>query len=129
MKKILCYLFLAAAALAQPPVDYVYKAKVLAITDGDTAEVLVDLGFNVFSRQKLRLRDVYAAEKRAPNGAAHTAALAALMPVDSAVIVRTTKDSTDRYGRIVAELWHGTTNVNESMRVTIGAPQGTGVPK
>ncbi len=128
LKIILSILFFAfLPVFAQPPIDYVYKAKVAAISDGDTITVLVDLGFNVWTHRKLRLLDVYAAEKKTPNGPLHTEALTKLIPLDSQVIIKTTKDRTDRYGRIVAEVWNGKTNVNESMRAIIGSPQGTGV--
>jgi len=35
-----------------------YKAKVLRVIDGDTYEVLIDLGLHSFRREKIRLRDV-----------------------------------------------------------------------
>ncbi len=47
---------------------YTYKAVVLAIVDGDTFWAVLDLGFNMFSTQKLRLRGIDAPELNTPEG-------------------------------------------------------------
>lgn len=46
---------------------YFYDAKVLKISDGDTCDVLVDLGFNVFHKCKLRLDGINTPESRTKN--------------------------------------------------------------
>ena len=41
-----------------------YKAEVIKITDGDTLDVIVDLGFSVFTKVKLRLDGINTPESR-----------------------------------------------------------------
>ena len=41
---------------------YWYKAKVMRAVDGDTIEVEVDHGMNIFSREHLRIKDINAPE-------------------------------------------------------------------
>ena len=35
---------------------YNYKAKLVRVVDGDTADVMIDLGFNVWTKQRLRFK-------------------------------------------------------------------------
>ena len=37
---------------------YKYKAKLVRVVDGDTADVMIDLGFNVWTKQRLRFKGV-----------------------------------------------------------------------
>ena len=37
---------------------YVYSAKLERVIDGDTLEVVIDLGFNIFRKIKIRLKDI-----------------------------------------------------------------------
>lgn len=37
---------------------YVYRAKLERVIDGDTLEITIDLGFNIFRRIKIRLKDI-----------------------------------------------------------------------
>lgn len=46
---------------------YHYKAEVVDIVDGDTVDVIIDLGFNTFKKQRLRLKDIDAPENRTRN--------------------------------------------------------------
>jgi micrococcal nuclease len=43
---------------------YEYKAKVLKVLDGDTVDCMVDLGFNVWMKQRVRLSEIDAPEVR-----------------------------------------------------------------
>jgi len=47
---------------------YTYKAVVIEVVDGDTFWAVLDLGFNMFSTQKLRLRGIDAPELNTPEG-------------------------------------------------------------
>ena len=47
--------------------QYIRRGKVLRVLDGDTLEVELDLGYRVYSRQHIRLRDVNAPELRVGN--------------------------------------------------------------
>ena len=35
--------------------QYQYKAEVVRVVDGDTVDVLIDLGLNVFTKERIRL--------------------------------------------------------------------------
>lgn len=55
--------------------DYLYKAKVLKVVDGDTLDCEVDLGFRVTTRQRFRLHRIDTPEvrgERRPEGLATT---------------------------------------------------------
>lgn len=85
---------------------YDYHATVRRWVDGDTVDLLVDLGFTVQVRQRFRLLGVDTPEtnRKASReaGNAATAYAAGLAPVGSAVLVRSHK--TGKYGRWLAEV-------------------------
>ena len=43
---------------------YIYKAKVLKCVDGDTVDVLIDLGFDTFVKQRIRLAGINTPESK-----------------------------------------------------------------
>lgn len=84
---------------------YHYRAVVVAVTDGDTVVVDIDLGLRIWARkQVLRLEGVAAPETRTPEGREAKAWLAAELPVGTPVIVRTKKDRREKYGRWLASI-------------------------
>ena len=107
MKTFLLPLFLPAVALlASVPVD---AALVLSIGDGDTITVTEGSG-----RIKVRLACIDAPEtSQSPYGMQARRALQGLLPIGSQVTLRT--KATDRYGRSVAEVLKGSTNINQSL--------------
>ena len=46
---------------------YKYSAKLLRVVDGDTADAMIDLGFDVWIKQRLRFKGVDTWEKRTRN--------------------------------------------------------------
>jgi len=48
---------------------YEYKAKILRVVDGDTIELLVDMGMNRWSLEHIRFSDIDTAELRSSNAA------------------------------------------------------------
>ncbi len=80
-------------------------ATVLRVVDGDT----VVLGAGA-KQERVRLACVDAPESTQPLGAAATAALRLLLPVGTSVTLKA--QGKDRYGRVVAEVLRGRTNVN-----------------
>lgn len=114
--------------------DYTYRARVQSVVDGDTLWVVVDLGFNNFTRQKLRLRGIDCPElepsakisKKAlekdqlvlrAEGEARTTALKypgqaakrfvqSLLKPKDLVVIRTQKGD-DKYGRYLCDIWCG----------------------
>ena len=95
-------LWLGSPVLAQP-------ATVVSIGDGDTLRVR--LGDQVRS---VRLACIDAPERaKSPWGQQARAQLQALLPLGAAVEVRST--TSDRYGRLVAQLSRGGRNVNQAL--------------
>jgi micrococcal nuclease len=86
---------------------YEYRAKIIAVHDGDTCTAVIDLGFRIAFEMKLRLKGINAPEL---SGAAATAGaqsrdwLAGRVLNRSDVTVRTDKDRTEKYGRYLATL-------------------------
>jgi micrococcal nuclease len=104
---------------------YVYRAKVLRVIDGDTVEVMVDLGFHVFRQEKLRLFGINSPEIVGQTHAEGIAAKRAMMGLIAGfgvtetdtligaadiatgncnVVIRTRKDADDKYGRMLATI-------------------------
>lgn len=116
------------AQLAPADPAYVYRATVLKVVDGDTIDVGIDLGFDVTIKHRLRLKDVYAAEKAETNGKSHTDNLSKTLPIASQVLIKTEKNATDKYGRYVADVWLNSKHINQVQRDLIGQPSGKGLP-
>lgn len=87
---------------------YTYKAKVIRIIDGDTIEVILDLGLSISVTTKLRIADIDTPETYRPinerereHGEAATAFVSDLI-LNKDVIVKTAK--TGKYGRYIAHV-------------------------
>jgi micrococcal nuclease len=88
---------------------YIYKAELVRVVDGDTVELMIDLGFSQFTRQTMRLYGIDAPEMRTAEGKAAKAWLwNALQPLET-IYVQTiqlsTKAKRDKYGRFLAVLY------------------------
>ena len=100
---------------------YKYNAKLDRVVDGDTVDIDIDLGFDVWVRnQRIRLYKVDTPEKRTRNKTEKKAGLLAtekvtnLIPVGSTIVIKTHKDGKGKYGRILGELINEDgVNVNE----------------
>jgi len=98
-------LILAASLIATPT----GAASILSVGDGDTITVSEGSG-----RIKVRLACIDAPEtSQSPYGMEARRALQGLLPIGSQVTLRT--KATDRYGRSVAEVLKGSTNINQSL--------------
>lgn len=83
-----------------------YPATVRRVVDGDTLDLVIDVGFRMSSVQRVRLLDYNAPESRgveAQLGKRATLALEAMAPVGSSLIVETLKG--DAFGRWLARAW------------------------
>lgn len=88
-----------------------YAARVERVVDGDTLVVMIDLGFHVFTRTRVRLANVYVAE-----GASSAASYLRCLVEGKDVVIVTRRDRSDLYGRYVAVVTCGGVDVNASMR-------------
>lgn len=85
-------------ARVQKVSDYTYRAYIEKVIDGDTLWVNIDLGFNTFTRQKLRLNGIDAPELNTTAGARAKAFVQkALRGVETVTIVTSKSDKYDRY--------------------------------
>ena len=84
---------------------YTYKAEVKKVIDGDTLAVNIDLGFDTFARQKLRLRGIDTPEAGDSQGKkAKTFVQNALKGLEH-ILIRTS--TSDKYDRYLADVFYG----------------------
>jgi len=115
---------------------YEYRAKLVRVIDGDTVDLDVDLGFNQhIVPMRFRLTGINTPEKNAKTAEERNAALAAAavlkgMLADRELVVRTHRDSNDKYGRYLCVVFYQGVSVNDEL-VKLGhaAPyDGVGAP-
>jgi micrococcal nuclease len=88
---------------------YCYRAQVLHVVDGDTLDLMVSLGFDMNYKARFRLTGINTPESYGPTacdeGRAAKQFLIDTLPVGMAVMVKTTKDKKEKYGRFLAEVY------------------------
>ena len=89
---------------------YEYKAKITRVVDGDTVDLLIDVGFNIHIKERARLYGIDAPESRTRDLEEKKRGLAAkarlieiLESFGETIVVRTSIDK-GKYGRLLAEL-------------------------
>ncbi len=85
-----------------------YYAKVIKIVDGDTIDVMVDLGMGVHRKERLRFSRINAWEVRGEHkakGKLAKARVIELIPVGEKILIKTEKDKRGKYGRYLAEIF------------------------
>lgn len=83
---------------------YTYEAEVIRIIDGDTIEVIIDLGFKVFWKTKIRLAGIDAPEIDTVDGIVAYDALR-FMIASSKIKIVTQKDKQEKFGRYLATVY------------------------
>lgn len=84
--------------------EYLYRANVLSVIDGDTLDLDIDLGFGVYRRIRVRLAKIDAPEITSPKGRKTRDIVAAELMGAKTVCVKTVK--VDLHGRYVVHLFH-----------------------
>tara|TARA_R100000808_G_scaffold6135_5_gene18421 strand:+ start:4525 stop:5028 length:504 start_codon:yes stop_codon:yes gene_type:complete len=101
---------------------YEYKIKVTRVVDGDTIKVDLDMGFDHYQKDTIRLMGIDTPESRTSNlkekalGLASKQFLKQILAENKGdVILKTTKEGKGKFGRILGTLTIGSTgqNVNE----------------
>ena len=90
--------------------DYVYNARIVNVVDGDTVDMLVDLGFHTYIKDRFRLSDINTAELTSTDAAERKLAQEAKAwmanYLNKDVVIQSTKK--DKYGRYLARIYVGT---------------------
>jgi micrococcal nuclease len=90
---------------------FTYRAKVERVVDGDTVDLILDLGFDIHYSCRVRLLGVNAPESRTKDLKEKEKGLAAKAYVQDwfdghpEVYVQTYKDAKGKYGRILANIF------------------------
>ena len=103
---------------------YEYKVKVIDVIDGDTIDVVIDLGFDIFTNKRIRLAGIDCPESRTTDlnekrlGTEAKEYLKLLLVNASNVVVKTLPaDTYEKYGRVLGKLYIDSSviSVNELM--------------
>jgi micrococcal nuclease len=96
---------------------YLYKATVVRVVDGDTVDLEIDLGMNVFVKERIRLArintpETYGVKKDSEEYKAGMKAKERLeeLVLGKEIALETVKDKKGKYGRYLGELYTTDTN-------------------
>ena len=99
---------------------YEYNCKVKRVVDGDTVDVIIDLGFDIHFATRVRLYGMDTPESRTRNkdekvrGYMSKDFLEEWMEKDD-VIIRTRRDKKGKFGRVLGEMLVRGENINKLM--------------
>ena len=103
---------------------YEYKVKATDVIDGDTIDVVIDLGFDIFTNKRIRLAGIDCPESRTTDlhekklGTEAKVYLRELLGNATNVVVKTmATDTYEKYGRVLGRVYIGSSpiSVNEMM--------------
>ena len=101
---------------------YEYSCKVEKVVDGDTCDVIMDLGFDILYKSRVRLYGIDTPESRTRNkdekarGKMAAAYLEDAINNGNTVVIQTKlKDSRGKYGRVLGNVLVDDVNINEQM--------------
>lgn len=102
---------------------YEYTAKIGRVVDGDTIDLeWVDLGFSTFvHNMRIRINGIDAAEARTSNLTEKSWGIAAMNHLIEVfagvetVRLKTFKDKTGKYGRMLGTIWVNDVNINDAL--------------
>lgn len=99
---------------------YEYKIKeVVKVVDGDTIDIIIDLGFDLTKKERVRLAGIDTPESRTKDLEEKELGLEAKEFLERRIAdcenlwVSTEKDG--KYGRMLGTIWCGVININEEM--------------
>lgn len=92
---------------------WIYNAEVRKVVDGDTFDIIIDLGFDTLKKGRVRLYGVNTPESRTSNLEEKKMGLAAkeftdqwLSSAGNKVKIETIIDKNEKYGRVLARVWN-----------------------
>jgi micrococcal nuclease len=92
---------------------FTYNATLDRVIDGDTIDVMLDLGFKIYSKQRIRLARINAPEMKTAEGEEAKISLSRILPVGTELIISTKK--MDIYGRYIGEVTLNDINLNDRL--------------
>lgn len=112
MRKLLLVLILTFTLSARD-----YPAKVINVIDGDTIEVLIDLGLDTTKKERIRLLNVRAPETRTKDleekaKGLKVKAILSEKILNKEIILRTDNDKREKYGRLLGVILLQELNIN-----------------
>ena len=91
---------------------YQYKAKLVRVVDGDTVDAMIDCGFSIFKKKRIRLHGIDAPESRTRDKAEKKRGLAAKARLKELIkegknvfTIETSVDKKGKYGRLLGKLF------------------------
>ena len=91
---------------------YEYKCELIKVVDGDTIDVLIDVGFSTFRKERVRLYGINAPESRTRDLKEKEKGLAAkarlkqiLKEFGKKFIIKTEIDKKGKFGRILGQIF------------------------
>lgn len=88
---------------------YDYPAKILAVVDGDTLDIVRDAGCDILQPMRIRFSKINAPETSTPEGKVAKSWLTKLLTNPDGsykdIYVFTEKDKKEKYGRYLGEFW------------------------
>ena len=108
---------------------YEYACTVDRVVDGDTVDVVLDLGFDVSFFSRVRLYGIDTPESRTRDKDEKARGLISKKFLqealaDQEVVIKTKlKDSRGKYGRVLGELWVDEVNINQTIAAVTPTPK------
>lgn len=93
---------------------WTYIAIVVRWVDGDTLDVVIDLGFRMATKQRLRLFGLDCPERGSDGWEAATHFSTSMAPPGTSVLVKT-HDAPEKYGRYLAEIYIDGQSINDAL--------------
>lgn len=105
------------------PTDFSYRvAEVTKIVDGDTIDVIIDLGFDILYKNRVRLFGIDTPESRTANAEEKVRGLLSKKFLEDhfksskKIVIKTHKgEETGKFGRILGEIFIDGVNINQKM--------------
>jgi len=99
---------------------YEYNCEVKRIVDGDTVDVVIDLGFDIHYSSRVRLYGIDTPESRTRNKDEKVRGLMSKEYLIDAlskgqVVIKTHKDKKGKFGRVLGEMYVADKNINLMM--------------
>ena len=100
---------------------YEYSCEIDRVVDGDTVDVIIDLGFKIFHKARVRMYGIDTPESRTRDldekarGILSKSFLQDALVQSNKVIIKTQKDAKGKFGRVLGELYVSDININQLM--------------